>query len=297
MSKQYTEYNYTIDGDSTEYIVTLDAGYIPMDDSLSDNTETVLSRSISRKIKAKMRSIELKNPDLYLGATSARVYSTFGKVEIVYNSLNKEQSNKYIEVIEDIIVSNGGNVLSSKVDVNTIIIEYEDNSSIMKPGTVNESENFNLYKKEQEYNDYLNNHIGKVVESFEDLLKYRDKIEYLKDDSIVSKLRETISEHDLSKYSDEEYIPYRKHFYPLNDEETLATEEYENAWLHHYSNNPHHWECWCILNPDTGDFELKDDIDEEEYKYYTIERICDWMSMSKIKIIELKIGILIIRAI
>lgn len=140
-----------------------------------------------------------------------------------------------------------------------------------------------IQKMEEKYNNYIKRHKEAVINSFEDMMSCPEimDLDYFQNQDIIDRLRSEIQNHDESKYSEEEYEPYRKHYDPINDEEALNTEEYECAWLHHYSNNPHHWEYWCVLNPDTGCFELKDDIDEEEYKFYEIERLCDWCAMSR----------------
>ncbi len=46
--------------------------------------------------------------------------------------------------------------------------------------------------------------------------------------------------HDLSKFSPAEFAPYAERYYGNK----LDTEAYQNAWLHHWSNNPHHWQYW-----------------------------------------------------
>jgi hypothetical protein len=83
-----------------------------------------------------------------------------------------------------------------------------------------------------------------------------------------------IEKHDLSKYANEEYLAYRKFFYPTNETER-SNDEFQKAWQHH-------WQYWCDLQED-GTFKLNSNIDETEYKLFCIEEICDWYSMSRMK--------------
>ena len=122
----------------------------------------------------------------------------------------------------------------------------------------------------EQYNEYLTGHIGNISEALE-LLKDLE-IPFVVDN--YEELKEICSKHDASKYEDVEYIPYRKHFYPINDEEKLESEAFEMACRHHIKNNKHHWDYW--LN-DNNELEIPD---EHEYKLYCVERCCDWLSMA-----------------
>lgn len=127
-----------------------------------------------------------------------------------------------------------------------------------------------IEEAEKQYNEYLEGHIGNVQEALE-LLNTLD-IQFVKDN--YEELKSICQEHDASKYSEEEYIPYREHFYPINDEEKLKTEAFELACRHHIKNNKHHWDYW--LN-DNNELDIPD---EHEYKLYCVERCCDWLAMS-----------------
>ena len=286
MRKQPTYYPYKINRTKKGYEMVLEASYIEQDDYLPDTTETVLSKAIKRKVLAKMRSMENRDPRNYEGASRANVVSRFEDLQVTYSYLDKHNSKDYMQVISDIINNNDGKIKRFDVEGNTIKAKYDDYSAVVKADMRRDdlyaADEPGVVEKEQEYYDYLNKHIGWAVQAFEDLLVHSDEIEYLQDVDLVEKLRAQIKNHDDSKYMEIEFDPYRKHFYPIDDQDKLNTEEYEAAWIHHYTTNPHHWEYWCILNPETGKFELQDDINEEEYRFYEIERICDWISMSKI---------------
>lgn len=95
--------------------------------------------------------------------------------------------------------------------------------------------------RKDEYYQYLNDHIGGVISSWNTILK-----PYLKDndyDSEMIDLAEShIIEHDLSKLEDEEFIPYCNHFYPVDGEFDNDETAFDLAWLHHQNVNPHHWQ-------------------------------------------------------
>ena len=127
-----------------------------------------------------------------------------------------------------------------------------------------------LEEAERQYNEYLEGHIGNVSEALE-LLNTLD-IQFVKDN--YDELKDICSKHDASKYEDVEYVPYREHFYPINDKEKLKSEAFEQACRHHIKNNKHHWDYWVN---DNNELEIPD---EQEYKLYCVERCCDWLAMA-----------------
>jgi hypothetical protein len=52
----------------------------------------------------------------------------------------------------------------------------------------------------------------------------------------------------------------------------LVNKRFRHAWVHHYTNNPHHHEYWA--NPD-GSFKST----FNERKPYLVEMVCDWIAM------------------
>lgn len=79
--------------------------------------------------------------------------------------------------------------------------------------------------------------------------------------------------HDQSKFSKEEWEPYRKNFYPINDKEKEYNKsDFEAAWKHHYTVNHHHWDYWYKVKKDVDAMPLED----------IIEECCDWIAMSMI---------------
>lgn len=129
----------------------------------------------------------------------------------------------------------------------------------------------NTEEAKEAYNKYIKGHIQNVNDALE--LLFTLDIPYVKDN--IDRLREICSKHDESKWGEEEYIPYLHHFYPTCEEEANMYEEYDAAVFHHVRNNKHHWNCSEWVNEDNDLVQFNDD----EYKIYTIERICDWLAM------------------
>lgn len=51
--------------------------------------------------------------------------------------------------------------------------------------------------------------------------------------------------HDISKFSYIEFINYARTYYDKNGKSIYEpTDEFYEAWKHHYKNNKHHWEFW-----------------------------------------------------
>lgn len=121
-----------------------------------------------------------------------------------------------------------------------------------------------LEQKENEYQKYINEHIRNVNLAFE---KYKFKLCKALNVSVYS-LGENIQKHDLSKFSDEEFNPYRNWFYPCLNEEKNK-ESFDKAWEHHYLNNPHHPQYW-----------VRENYIEDMPPIYLAEMLIDWEAMS-----------------
>ena len=121
----------------------------------------------------------------------------------------------------------------------------------------------------EEYDAYIVDHRNNVQKAYEfclanNIFPYNDKT------------AEAVKNHDLSKYSDEEYNAYGEYFY--GDKRNVPHKEdmdFKRAWLHHQHNNPHHWQYW-LLKEDEGTGLEALEIPEE----YAQEMICDWLSFA-----------------
>lgn len=122
-----------------------------------------------------------------------------------------------------------------------------------------------LERKEFEYMQYIQEHKNNVALAF---MKYGDKLcELLKIRKID--LSRCITCHDESKYSEEEFNAYRNWFYTCSDEEK-DKKAFDEAWKHHYKNNPHHPEYWDHGNG----------VIDDMPPVYIAEMLCDWEAMS-----------------
>lgn len=144
-------------------------------------------------------------------------------------------------------------------------------------------------KKMEEYAKYIDDHIERVQIAYANLISinpqllrkicedYMDCKNYDNYDALLKRVQYNIINHDKSKYSDEEFLAYRKNFYPVDDREKEENKkDFEKAWKHHYENNTHHWEYWKKKDAKTN----KDTDYNKMSLIAMLEMICDWMAMS-----------------
>jgi hypothetical protein len=131
--------------------------------------------------------------------------------------------------------------------------------------------------KSNEYNNYIETHRANVLRAFDECyLPYVDhEIESTPSDKEIEEIRNQILQHDLSKYSDEEYDAYLHKFYPdgSKSEEEIKN-DFAYAWLHHLHENPHHPQYWFLRN----DTDHSDDRALDMPYRYVVECLCDWSS-------------------
>ena len=130
--------------------------------------------------------------------------------------------------------------------------------------------------QERKYKQYIDNHKNKVIETWEELKKNKIIYNYILSQSqsqdIIEIIDKNVPNHDNSKYGEEEWEPYRKHFYPVNEEEKKASKkEFSKAWEHHKKINSHHHEHWEEINQN-----------DKMPLYDVVEMCCDWISISKV---------------
>ena len=120
----------------------------------------------------------------------------------------------------------------------------------------------------KQYDEYLREHISAVKACWDLVLK--DTIGFEEDELI---------DHDLSKYSEDEYYAYDNYFYPdengIDDSDKKIVKELFNyAWLHHQNTNRHHWQYWVLINDEDGIKPLK-------MPYMDVyEMVADWGSFA-----------------
>ena len=144
--------------------------------------------------------------------------------------------------------------------------------NIMKDPNISEAQK----SQETKYKQYIDNHKNKVIETWQELKSNEIIYDYILTQSqskdIIEIIDKNIPNHDNSKYGEEEWEPYRKRFYPINEEEKRSSRiEFSRAWEHHKKNNTHHHEHWEEINQNEN-MPLSD----------VVEMCCDWISMSKV---------------
>lgn len=121
-----------------------------------------------------------------------------------------------------------------------------------------------------EYEDYILTHVNDVVRAYYWLLsKFPNLFLGLDIDALTMQ----VESHDSSKWGTDEFYPYAEYFY--GDSKTDRVKDaFNEAWLHHLHNNPHHWQHWVLINDDDGTQALPMPITD------IIEMICDHWSFS-----------------
>ena len=117
---------------------------------------------------------------------------------------------------------------------------------------------------QKEYKNYIIQHKERVKQ-FADWLE--ENLPEVFDNVDIEAFYEVISEHDESKFGEEEFEPYAQKFYK-QDEYGKPLEYipgWDEAWKHHWMNNEHHPEFW---------------LGEDMPYIYILEMLCDWGSFS-----------------
>lgn len=132
-------------------------------------------------------------------------------------------------------------------------------------------DNIKTKKQTKLYIKYIVEHKKNIEKAFEEM-KENSLIFQRYDDNILDALWERVLVHDESKYSEEEFIPYRKNFFPINAEEKENNKsDFDKAWEHHWKNNSHHWQ----YRKNKTSFNK----DNKEEVLDVLENVLDWMAM------------------
>lgn len=94
---------------------------------------------------------------------------------------------------------------------------------------------------EEKYYKYIEKHRNYMLKAYLEMLTCPVILELGED--ALNGLRQRVILHDLSKYTNEEFNAYRKHYYPINKQEKEDNlENFDRAWKHHWNTNAHHWQ-------------------------------------------------------
>lgn len=147
-----------------------------------------------------------------------------------------------------------------------------------------------IIQMEQVCFQYISDHIANVQKAYEEYFVnkpiYIDGIGEDEFRSYIESIKDAITHHDDSKFSDEEFYGYRREYNPTsyerekleNDPEfkQLVDEEYNKAWTHHFMNNDHHPKFWKVIDGVYSD----DNVPKDMSLGAIIHMICDWEAMS-----------------
>ena len=158
------------------------------------------------------------------------------------------------------------------------------------------TDNTDIITKNLDYSKYIYNHIMNVVKAANNIfikkavmLPLESGITLDQSKEAIEKLKTNIINHDLSKWSDEEFPFYRKKFYPTENEKNNLDQneielQFQEAWKHHYMNNAHHPMYWKFHEYDSKGVLIELIEPREEATpmslEFIFEMICDWEAMS-----------------
>ena len=181
----------------------------------------------------------------------------------ISNQMAQVQSDaeSQIKELSDVAqeLDNQNQELSSQVD------QLQQDHLVLSYAYVQPEENEELFV--QKYRKYVETHIDNVKQSFDWISSNCPEVFA---DCDMEYLSREIDEHDLSKYSEEEFYPYARYFY-LDKNNPVYKKEFDKAWNHHQKTNKHHWEYW-VMREDEKTIPLDMPVEEIAHE------ICDWMS-------------------
>lgn len=109
-----------------------------------------------------------------------------------------------------------------------------------------------LVRKTRDYCDYLEDHLRNVARAFMYLSSACAGMAWVSDDYVWWSLREQVLNHDVSKFSVEEFVQYRRKFFPADGQDADRAEVeagFMEAWENHKRLNPHHHEsAYCYAD-------------------------------------------------
>ena len=125
---------------------------------------------------------------------------------------------------------------------------------------------FETIQKTREYLDYIEEHVNNAQKAWNELQNKCKDMKFIYDDYVFNQIDMEVKEHDLSKLSEQEFVQYRKSFYPTDFENKY---DMSIAWEHHKINNNHHWENWTN----------KEYNNPYEKEIHCVHMVIDWMAM------------------
>lgn len=132
-------------------------------------------------------------------------------------------------------------------------------------------ENRKIKIQTKKYEEYIKNHLNNIKKAYNEI-KENPVIFQYGGNELLETLYERVINHDKSKYSIEEFEPYRKNFFPINQKEKEENKQnFEKACEHHYKNNSHHWQ----YRQNKTSFNKNN----QEEILDVLENVLDWLAM------------------
>lgn len=126
------------------------------------------------------------------------------------------------------------------------------------------------YEKHAEYDAYLAAHFNGIQNGYAWLLENWPELL----ETGCEGLEVNLQKHDASKRVQDEYPAYAAYHFSKTKVTAEVEAAYRKAKLHHFHNNPHHWNHWVYVD-DNNNFTAV-----EIPKVYVVEMILDWWSFS-----------------
>ena len=141
----------------------------------------------------------------------------------------------------------------------------------IKYNILNIKKYFKIKKNTELYKKYIKEHKNNILKAFDEM-KNNHIIFQIGGEDLLNKLHNRVLCHDASKYSIEEFEPYRKNFFPISQQEKEENKNaFEKAWQHHWQVNSHHWQH----RQNKKTFNKNDD----EQVLDVLENVLDWLAM------------------
>ena len=125
----------------------------------------------------------------------------------------------------------------------------------------------NLIKKTRDYLDYIEEHYNNVQKAWKLIQEKCSDMNFITNTYLFNEIDGLVKDHDLSKLSMEEFIPYREKFFPLKSENPDPS-RFDMAWEHHKENNWHHWQNWTQVEAGFPNAVV-----------FLVDNLCDWAAM------------------
>ena len=122
-------------------------------------------------------------------------------------------------------------------------------------------------QKTREYLDYIEEHYLNVQKAWKEVKGKCSNMRFIRDDFYFNFLDSEIKDHDESKLSEAEFVPYRNTFYPVKGQKKPGLGK---AWEHHKEKNYHHWETWTQHSKTNN---------PNEWEVHCVHMVVDWMAM------------------